>query len=307
MRTFFTITFAIIITLSSWAEDPGKTQGTSLLGSPLVAPSEIHPVAAENLTKAKADYAISPNDVNAIIWYGRRMAYTGDYRAAIEIFTEGIERHPTDARLYRHRGHRYISLRELDRAIADFTKAADLIKGTDNEMEPDGMPNAQGIPVSTTHGNIWYHLGLAYYLKQDFEKALWAYEHARNTANSADNVVSTTHWLYMILQRLGRPDDAQSTLKGITEDMPVIENFAYHQLCLFYKGDWTLEKLLAENNGGPQGAGMAYGIANWHAYNDDQAEATKLLRAIIDETSNWPAFGYIAAEADLAAIENASN
>ena len=50
-------------------------------------------------------------DVDNIIWYGRRTAYLGDYREAIRIFSEGIEKHSKDARMYRHRGHRYISIR----------------------------------------------------------------------------------------------------------------------------------------------------------------------------------------------------
>ena len=63
--------------------------------------------------------------------------------------------------MYRHRGHRYVSIREFDRAIADLEYAATLIEGTEDEIEPDGMPNAMNIPVSSLHSNIWYHLGLA--------------------------------------------------------------------------------------------------------------------------------------------------
>lgn len=302
MQTIFTFIVFSIISLSATAGVDGVQQGVSLLGQPLLVPANIHPTAAQNLAEAKATYTKTPNNVDAIIWYGRRTAYTGDYRAAIKIFSDGIKKHPNEARLYRHRGHRYISLRELDAAIADFTKASELIDDTKNAVEPDGIPNAKGIPVSTTHGNIWYHLGLAYYLKHDFEKALWAYKHARATGNSPDNIVSTTHWLYMILRRLGRISEAQNIVSNISEDMPVIENFAYHQLCLFYKGDWSLERLLAENNGGPQGAGMAYGIANWHTYSDETEAGRKLLHKILEKPQNWAAFGYIAAEADIAAF-----
>ena len=79
-------------------------------------------------------------------------------------FSQGIESFPDEPKLYRHRGHRYISVREFDKAIADLEKAVELIQGTPNEIEPDGMPNALNIPVSSLHGNIYYHLGLAYYL-----------------------------------------------------------------------------------------------------------------------------------------------
>ena len=115
------------------------------------------------------------NNVEAIIWLGRRTAYLAHYKEAIFTFSDGIEQFPTDPRLYRHRGHRYITLRCFDAAIADLEKAAKLIKGKPDEIEPDGLPNARNIPTSTLQSNIWYHLGLAYYLKGDFRRALSAY------------------------------------------------------------------------------------------------------------------------------------
>ena len=78
----------------------------------------------QQLDTARAEYEANPDDADNIIWYGRRRAYTGDYRGAIEVFSEGIEKFPDDARMYRHRGHRYITIREFDRAIADLEKAA---------------------------------------------------------------------------------------------------------------------------------------------------------------------------------------
>ena len=87
------------------------------------------------------------------------------------MFSKGVQAHPNNPRMYRHRGHRYITTRQFDRAIADFEKAVTLIKGTPDEIEPDGAPNPTGKPRSTLHFNIWYHLGLAYYLKGDYQKA----------------------------------------------------------------------------------------------------------------------------------------
>jgi hypothetical protein len=52
---------------------------------------------------------------------------------------EGIEKHPEDARIYRHRGHRHITLRMLDEAIADFEHASQLIEGEEDQIEPDGI------------------------------------------------------------------------------------------------------------------------------------------------------------------------
>ncbi len=277
---------------------PEGVQAISLSGKPLYSlpPSER---VINALTTAKQDYDEDPDNADNIIWYGRRVAYTGDYRRAIDIFSEGIRKFPDDARMYRHRGHRYISIREFDRAIADLERASELIEGTENETEPDGAPNALNIPVSSLHGNIWYHLGLAYYLKQDWDNAFRAYKNGFDAGRNDDNRVSTTHWLYMILQRKGDPEAAAKVLDVISTDMNVIENMSYHNLCLFYKGEITLSELIGENEDSPAGAAVMYGAANWHYYNGDVEKAREMLDAMVD-TDGWSAFGVIAAEADLA-------
>ena len=279
-------------------EVPEGAQALTLSGKPLYSATPGQ-AALDQLAEANKNYDADPNDAENIIWYGRRTAYTGDFRGAIEIYSEGIERFPHDDRMYRHRGHRYISIREFDRAIADLEQAAKLIEGKENETEPDGQPNEQNIPVSSRHGNIWYHLGLAYYLNQDWENAFRAYQNGFNSGRNDDNRVSTTHWLYMIKRRMGDEEGAVKVLDVITADMTVIENFSYHQLCLFYKGEMTVEELVGDNEDTPSGASTAYGLANWYYYNGQDDKATKHLNALVD-TNSWASFGFIAAEADLA-------
>ena len=295
--------FILLPILGSAQVLPEVTEGAQavslLTGEALVsaAPSE---GVLERLATARGDYESDSDNADHIIWYGRRAAYAGDYRGAIEIFSEGIEKFPDDARMYRHRGHRYISIREFDRAIADLEKAAELIEGTENETEPDGLPNALNIPVSSLHGNIWYHLGLAYYLKQDWDNAYRAYKNGFDAGRNDDNRVSTTHWLYMISCRKGDQAAAAAALENISADMNVIENMSYHSLDLFYKGEITLDELLGGDDGSSAGAAILYGAANWH-YCDGQTEkADEMLRDML-ESPAWASFGYIAAEADLAA------
>ena len=281
-------------------EVPDGAQAVSLSGKALYSPAPGQAVL-DNLAKAKADYDRAPDDADNIIWYGRRIAYTGDYRGAIEVFSEGVEKFPGDARMYRHRGHRYISIREFDRAIDDLEKAASLIEGTENEVEPDGAPNALNIPVSSLHGNVWYHLGLAYYLKQDWDNAHRAYKNGFDAGRNDDNRVSTTHWLYSILRRKGDEAEAARVLDVITADMNIIENMSYHNLCLFYKGELSLDELLGDGDGSPAGVAVRYGAANWHYYNGDTEKAKAMLEELAG-SAGWAGFGVIAAEADLAAM-----
>ncbi len=295
------LVFLLIVAPASFADDlPNVAQGaqaTSLTGDALFAavPGQ---EALDRLAAAKKDYDDNPHDADNIIWYGRRTAYAGDYRGAIEIFSIGIKEFPQDARMYRHRGHRYISIRAFDRAIEDLENAATLIEGTENEIEPDGLPNALNIPISSLHGNTWYHLGLAYYLKHDWKNARRAYLAGFNAGRNDDNRVSTTHWLYMILRRMGENKAADEVLEVITADMQVIENTVYHNLCLFYKGEITLDEMLGDDADSPTGAAAAYGIANWYYYNGDDEQAQSRLESLL-ATDGWSAFGYIAAEADL--------
>src|SRR5687768_13964951 len=101
-------------------------------GAKIVMPSlsaEARQTYESKLAEARKQIEKMPNDADAMIWLGRRTAYLGEYKEAIKIFTGGIRKHPTDARMYRHRGHRYITIRCFDDAITDFEKAAKLIGG----------------------------------------------------------------------------------------------------------------------------------------------------------------------------------
>jgi dienelactone hydrolase len=280
---------------------PKTPEATSFLGEPLYAPAPSDEALAK-YEEAKKNWHASPTDVETIIWYGRRAAYLGRYREAIRIYSDGIELHPEDARLYRHRGHRFISTRQLEQAIADLAYAAALIEGTEDEVEPDGLPNALGIPVSTLHSNIWYHLGLAYYLAGDYERAGEAYAQRAASAANNDMLVSTAHWRYMTLRCLGREEEASAILEPITADMEIIENQAYHRLCLFYKGELEEADVMSEGSSSANAA-TAYGIANWHMAEGDTERGTELLEEIVAR-DGWAAFGYIAAEADLARMRN---
>jgi len=252
------------------------------------------------LAAARARYEANPNDAEAIIWLGRRLAYPGRFREAIEVYTKGIEKFPRDARLYRHRGHRYITLRKFAAAIADFEKAAALTRGKPDEVEPDGQPNARNIPTSTLQFNIWYHLGLAYYLSGQNNRALRSYRECLKVSKNPDALVATTHWLYMTLRRLNRSKEAVQLLVSIRPGLEIIENDGYHRLLLMYKDQISPESLHADalKQGSSPGAhSILYGIGNWYSYNGRRKEALKVFQQIT-ESDQWTSFGYIAAEVD---------
>lgn len=274
-------------------------EAISLLGDTLRSTPPSEEIQKKYEARKKA-YEESPNSLDALIWYGRFAAYTGNYREAIAIYSKGLELHPNNSRLLRHRGHRYITVREFDKAIEDLSKAAQLIEGEENKVEEDGMPNAQKIPVSTMHGNIYYHLGLALYLNRNLPAALDAYKMCLNTSSNPDNVVSATHWIYMIQRRMSRAEAAENYLRNIKPGMNVIENKSYYDACLFYKGEVALEDIYNPSaEATASNSALKYAIGNWYWYNGQPKKAKEIYTEILSGT-DWASFGYIAAETDLA-------
>jgi len=286
--------------------EAGEPEVTSLLGRPLFRPEISDDRRREleaDLNAARAEHEATPDDEDAIIWYGRRLAYLSRYRDAIDVYSRGLESHPDSFRLRRHRGHRYITTRNFDAAIADLSAAAGLVAGVPVEIEPDGAPGARNVPLSNTPFNIWYHLALAHYLKGDFEAARDAYLECMKFADNNDLLVATTDWLYMTYRRLGQEEEAETLLEAITVDMEIIENDSYHRRLLMYKGEVDPGELLDlraddDSDAALQIATQGYGVASWYLVNGEVGEAAAVLARILEGTS-WAAFGYIAAEADV--------
>jgi len=250
------------------------------------------------LAAARERWAVTGVEDDAI-WVGRHLAYLGRYRDAIEWYGDRLRDFPHSARLRRHRGHRFLSVRRPVQAQADLEAAWALLEGTPDQVEPDGAPNRYGIPRSTTHTNVLYHLGLAHYLQQDWDSAARVFDACRARCANDDMLVATLNWQVHSLRRAGRHADARVLLEGVHERMEVLENEAYLQLLLLQKGQRIPDEVLGARRDGVQNATSLYGIATWSFCNGNQARAEALWRAIVDRTP-WNAFGHLCAEAELA-------
>jgi hypothetical protein len=91
--------------------------------------------------------------------------------------------------------------------------------------------------------------------------------------------------------------------------MEILENHAYHLRLLLYRGQLPPDSLLREA-GWDRRAGRAgdealqvatygYGLGTWYQVHGDPLRARARFEDVLD-TGYWPAFGYIAAEAELA-------
>jgi tetratricopeptide (TPR) repeat protein len=299
LLTSLFISIAFLAATATAAQTP---EGTSLLGKPLVSvpPAGEQKARLEaDLARAQADYDRDPSSADAAIWLGRRLAYLGRFRAAIDVYSKGIQRHPNEPRFYRHRGHRYITIRMLDLAIDDLRKASQLIAGKPDEIEPDGAPNPDGKPRSTLQFNIWYHLALSHYLQGNYARAHDAWVECMKVSNNDDSIVATSDWMWMTLMRLNRKAEAAKVLERITPKMDILENQAYHRRLLMYKGVEKPEALLDTTSPDPtQIATQGYGVANYYLVTGDRAKARQVFEKIVSG-AGWNAFGFIAAEADL--------
>jgi tetratricopeptide (TPR) repeat protein len=296
------ILFSAFSTLACLAQ---IQEATALTGEALYQIIDSKSVKAkkDSLTAvAHTQFKENPQNLDNIIWYGRRLAYQTQYADAIEVYTEGIKRFPKSPELYRHRGHRYISIRKLDKAIADFEMAAKLAEGRKIEIEPDGIPNKLNQPLSSLQFNIYYHWALAYYLKGDFAKASKIFEDCMSYSINPDLLVATVDWLYMCYQRSGQKDKAEAILQIVPDNTTVIENDAYLKRLQLYKGEIQAQELIDLSNPTPESElniiTQGYGVGNWYLYNGQEDKAKEIFQKIV-ATSYWPAFGYIAAEAEL--------
>lgn len=278
----------------------------SLLGEPLYARKDLEGIVAQ----ADRLVAEQPNDLAVLLVAAGTRVELWRYHEAIDLYTKAVEMAPEDWRPYRYRGHRYISIRQFDKAIRDLERA--------RELAPHSF-------------DVAYHLGLALFLEGRFEEAANEYERCRALANSPDALaldlsqefgedfrtcmeirrspstrVAITEWMYRALRRAGRHDEARKLLDTIAADWTFEENQPYYLLLLFYKELRSEEDLLApEMLWTNRFETLAYGVANWHIVEGNTARARELLEEIVRDPY-WPGFGRIAAEADLVRMGSGS-
>ncbi len=282
---------------------PEGAQAWSLLGHALFPPPlppEIRDLREENLEAALRDRSLDPDDPELWIWVGRHHAYLGDYRAAVQTFTEGAERFPDDMRFLRHRGHRWITLREFDRAVADLDRAVRDMGAAGAEIEPDGLPNPAGIPLTTLAFNAWYHLALARTLQGDWEGALQGWEGTLAVSDNPDLQAATRYWMHLVLRRLGRDAEAAEVAAGVRAEDELLENHTYRDLLLHFRGDLPAEAVLPADGEGLASVTALYGLGAHALLLGDTVEASRRFQEILERPDQWPAFGFVSAEAEVA-------
>jgi hypothetical protein len=164
-------------------------------------------------------------------------------------------------------------------------------------VEPDGLPVPGRPPHSSLHFNVYYHLALAFFVQGEMELAVEAWLRCLACSDDDESRVAVTHWLWCARMRSGDVAGARATVQAITADMDIVENRAYHQLCLLYRGERTPGQLTAGE--GSAGAALRFGLAHHALVAGDRAQGEAALEELALDPG-WAAFGVIAAEAEVA-------
>ncbi len=228
------------------------------------------------IARAESALAADPRNVERFIQVGLAQSAVRQFREAIQTFTRALAIAPDHAVLYRWRGHRNLSVREFDRALADLIR---------------------GIRIDSTNYGILYHLGIVRFVRSEFDSAAATFRRAQPRAPDANELAGATDWLWMSLSRAGRDAEAKAMLDRRPDSLPT--TVAYAQRLKLYRGQIGPDQVLtAADTGDVAIATLSYGVGNWYLVRGDSARARAWFERSV-RSGGWPAFGFIVSEAEL--------
>jgi Flp pilus assembly protein TadD len=228
------------------------------------------------VARAERALAAEPRSVPRFIQLGVAQAGARQMREAVQTFTRALAVAPNDPMLYRWRGHRNLSVRNFDGAMADLTR---------------------GYGLDSTNYGILYHLGVLRFVRGDFNAAADAFARAQPRAPDGGELAGATDWLWMSLQRAGRGPEAAAMLARHPDSLPASN--AYIKRLKLYRGEIGPEALFTPSDTGDVDvATLSFGLGNWYFVKGDTARAREQFRRSV-QSGGWPAFGFIASEVEL--------
>lgn len=229
------------------------------------------------VARAEAALAADPRNVARIIDLG--VAHSGvlQFREAIATFSKGMAIEPGNAMLYRWRGHRYLSVREFARSMADLTR---------------------GYGLDSLNYGVLYHLGILRFVHGDFNGAADAFRRSQQRPPNAGELAGSTDWLWMSLMRAGRAAEAQAMLARHLDSVPAAN--AYTTRLKLYRGEIGPDQVFTPaDTAGVQIATLSYGLGNWYLTRGDTTTARQWFTRAVAASSGWAGFGFIVSEVEL--------
>lgn len=228
------------------------------------------------VSRARAALDADPRNIQRYLDLGAAQAGARQMREAIETYSRALEIAPDNPILYRWRGHRHLSVRELDRASADLTR---------------------GIQLGSGDYGILYHLGIVHFARGEFAQAVQYFERSIRNPPNAGELAGSTDWLWMSLMRAGRADDARALLARRPDSLPIAN--AYATRLKLYRGEIGPDQVItAADTADVQVATLSYGVGNWYLVRGDTANARASFERAV-RSGGWPGFGFIVSEYEL--------
>jgi tetratricopeptide (TPR) repeat protein len=277
------------------ADEARPVEAISFGGQPILRTALPADRTSQALEEISALEALPARTELDYVRLGELNASIGRFQDAITAFSAGLVAYPDSYKLRRHRGHRLINVRALDRAIVDLSESVALMPET-----PEPEIRLAGDAYGSYQHWIWYHVGLYHYLSADYARAMDAYRNAVETAPSEGLKIGSTDWLWNASMRAGDSEVARDALSGLPDVLPDGANLAYANRVRLYRGEVEPGDILDLDKPVWTGGDMttAYGVANWYAFNGDDAMAQRIYQRVV-ETPFWSAWAYIAAEREL--------
>ncbi len=211
---------------------------------------------------------------NPDLWMQKGIALRGQmlFREAIEAYSIGLTYDPFHALLYRHRGHAMVNIRRYQEGAADFELS---------------------LRINPMNWDCWYHLGLAYYLMSDFERARYAYERCIEITDDDESLSAVTDWYWLTLMNLGEFELAQKAALKLSKGKNIVANKDYYQRVLVYGGQADVKEILDYANSLEDDhmyATQGFGIAFYLLTKGEFEKAHEILINITKRDTTWGGF-----------------
>ena len=271
----FVLAAAVVLSIPARAQ---TIQYRSPAGVEYRAQADTGPVA-----RAQQALAADPRNAQRFIALGVAQAGARQMQEAVQTFTRALAVDLTNAMFYRWRGHRNLSVRNFDQSMADLTR---------------------GYGIDSMNYGILYHLGVLRFVRGDFNGAADAFRRAQPLAPDPNELAGSVDWWWMSLMRAGRAREASAMLARRLDSLPTTA--AYGKRLKLYRGELAPDALFAPTDTSDVDvATLSFGLGNWYLVRGDSARARSLFERSI-ASGGWPAFGFIASEADLARMRAAT-
>ena len=232
--------------------------------------------AVESFERAMA---LDPGNADYPLAKCRALAGANKREEAIAACTQSLKLRPDNPEALRDRGHYHLNLGQVDAGLADLTKAEQLTK---------------------TDRGVYYHLGVAYYVKGDFQRAAQAFQSCLDNSKGEDRIEGMA-WLYPSLVRAGRKQEAASLLDQVKPDANVTGHPAWYlDRLLLFKGAKSEDEVAAnlEKEDGLSVSSIGYSLGLWHLLNGRKQRARQYFEKAVASNAT-PAWGYRCSEAEL--------